>query len=189
VAEVVSCARSLPLAMPAEALERLLACAGSLTGWGTRQVDLGSDGPWLEELLSATAIRLLRAYDLVHAARVLRAMTHLGLRGDAWRQGLDYLLLQQRQEGSFGLFAAEEQKILRARPDFQPATDLHLLPTVECLWTLAESGGWRLLASLRPAAPTHRARLAPRRSASVNPSRAACGAPEEAPGARSWRAI
>jgi hypothetical protein len=170
VAELVSCARALPPAMPAEALEQLLAHAGSLTGWGTRQVDLGDDGPWLEELMAATALRLLRGYDLVHAARILRAMIHLGLRGSAWRQGIDYLLLQQRPEGSFGLFAAEEHKILRARPDFQPAVDLQLLPTVECLWTLAECGGWRLLDSLRPPAPGRRAGRTARGEDSPSPA-------------------
>ncbi len=161
LAATLAYAGALPIGMPPEVLEELLQRIGSLTAWGTRPVDLGADGPWLEELLSATAIRLLRGYDLATAARTLRALAYLGLCGAGWRQGIDFLLLQQRAEGCFGLLAAEEGKMSAARPGFAPDTDLYLLTTVECLWTLAESRGWRLFASFRPAGTVSRGLAAP----------------------------
>jgi hypothetical protein len=76
-------------------------------------------------------------------------MNRLGLTGEGYRDGLRFLLLHQRQEGAFGYYGMEEHRLREALPaGFSTLTGLSLPVTVECLWTLAESTGWRLVASL-----------------------------------------
>ncbi len=151
LAPVLARARAMPVTAPWEVWADLLMRIDAATGCGTRVplslADGGSRAD-LEELLSGKAMHLLRRYDLPRGARMLRAMAYLGSTGEEWRECLRFLLLHQRLDGAFGFYGLEERKLRETMPaGFCATMDLSLVVTVECLWTLAESTGWRLLAS------------------------------------------
>ena len=170
LAPVLRRARAMPVTAPWEVWDDLLLRIDAATGCGVRaprSLELEDDEcrADLEELLAGKAMHLLRRYDLPLGARVLRGMAYLGLTGEEWQDCLRFLLLHQRLDGAFGFYGLEERKLRETMPaGFCTTLDVSLMVTVECLWTLAESTGWRLLASLRPARlPRKRRTGAPRR--------------------------
>jgi hypothetical protein len=148
---VLARARAVPVTAPWEVWADLLMRIDAATGCGARaplSLAAGGSRVDLEELLSGKAMHLLRRYDLPLGARMLRGMAYLGLTGEEWQDCLRFLLLHQRPDGAFGFYGLEERKLRETMPaGFDATMDLSLVVTVECLWTLAESTGWRLLAS------------------------------------------
>ncbi|HVR06713.1 MAG TPA: hypothetical protein VMW75_01585 [Thermoanaerobaculia bacterium] len=166
LAPVLTRALALPLTAPWEAWDDLLQRIDAATACGVRPPRWLAGDPGridLEQLLAGKAMHLLRRYDLPRGARMLRGMAYLGLTGEPWRDCLRFLLLHQRLDGAFGFYGLEERKLREAAPGFCATLDLSLVVTVECLWTLAESTGWRLLASFPPARLDGPAVPAPRR--------------------------
>jgi hypothetical protein len=162
LAPVLRRSRALPVTAPWEVWDDLLLRIDAATGCGVhapRWLEDDQARVDLEELLSGKAMHLLRRYDLPRGARLLRGMAYLGLTGDEWQDCLRFLLLHQRLDGAFGFYGLEERKLRETMPaGFCTTLDVSLVVTVECLWTLAESAGWRLLASFPPARfPRHAA--------------------------------
>ncbi len=168
LAPVLRRARALPLTAPWEDWNDLLLRIDAATACGARPLRFPGGGEGrgdLEELLCGKAMHLLRCYDLPRGARMLRGMAYLGLTGEPWQECLRFLLLHQRLDGAFGFYGLEERKLRETMPaGFSTTLDLSLVVTVECLWTLAESTGWRLLASFPPSRLPRSAAPAARRT-------------------------
>jgi hypothetical protein len=146
-AEILAFARILSLASPLSEVEDLLLRINSWTSFGTSQIKLDQSDTWIAELLAGFAMSCLRKYDLIMGCRILRAMSYLGVRSESIDQGLRFLRLHQRSEGSFGFFGTEVRRLSRMEPDgFSADRDLYLPVTIECLWALREGvdRNWRL---------------------------------------------
>jgi hypothetical protein len=155
LAPVLRQSRAVPVTAPWEVWDDMLLRIDAATACGVRVPSWPEDDQTrvdLEELLSGKAMHLLRHYDLPLGARLLRGMAYLGLTGEGWQDCLRFLPLHQRLDGAFGFYGVEERKLRETMPTgFCTTMNLSLVVTVECLWTLAESTGWRLLASFPPA--------------------------------------
>jgi hypothetical protein len=150
-AAVARAAKAMPLDGSKAALEKLLLCLGSATGYGTRMMRMSADEAWVGELLSGLTVRFFRSSDIFTACTLLRNMTHLGLAADGGLTELiDFLLLQHRPEGGYGFFGAQEVSVMAASNEaFFADRDLYLPVTLSCLWTLAEAtAGWSLYRSV-----------------------------------------
>jgi len=144
--DVVRKRQAPPLSAGTEAIDEWLSSLEAVSAHGTRDVELGAERGWMEDLLGGFSVAALRKYDLVLAVRLLRAMIHFGLGEGYVDDGLSFLLLQQRQAGSFGMFGPEESIL---PPDYAVETALELQVTVDCVWTICEGmGHWRLYKSL-----------------------------------------
>ena len=150
-AGLVAALRALPTPAPRDDLAELALQIDRVSLCGTRAVGLGAGDAWVGELLSCVAAHRLREYDLSLGAKLVRALSYLGLAGtDATCELLGFLRLQQRPEGCFGFFGPEEPVLRRTlEAESSLPEDLDLPVTVSCLLALAEAGaGWRMAAAL-----------------------------------------
>lgn len=118
------------------------------TGFGTLEPTAAS----LEQtdLVSGLAGHYLRAYDLPLGTALVRALVHGGATESVGaRDCLEFLLLQQRPEGSFGFFGPEAVDLPLG---IDVALDLQLPVTLICAITLAEAAEahWRFVDGQRP---------------------------------------
>jgi hypothetical protein len=116
--------------------EILGVCArvAALSGWGRFPVAIGSLG----SIFQALCISYARDWDIEVVSNLLRACAHLRIHTHlACTWAVEWLLDQQQNEGSFGLFAPEARLAQKDPNDWT----LRFLPTVEVLWTLAELAG------------------------------------------------
>ncbi len=84
-------------------------------------------------ILGALALSYARDGDVSCVAAIVRAAAHASLRDARFEESVDYLVDQQRLDGSFGLLAPEFAA-LPGRAARDPTKRL----TVEVLWALAE---------------------------------------------------
>ncbi len=152
-------ARGVALDADEDEIEELLLLVGasSADDASTRHVRLSAHLSehcgLIPDLVAGLAITACRRYDLLRASSLLRLGWAIAdSRGRAQRtlrQGLDFLALNQRADGAFGLFGPE---LAQRRTELGAAADdpRTLLPlSVDCLCTFAEAHrGWRLLDEL-----------------------------------------
>ena len=150
--DVFSFAQALPLGGDAAAVQALALLVNSFTSFGTRAVPTAPGDTWLSELLVGFATHALKEYDLPAGARLLRSASGLGAHvADQVTPCLDFFLLHQEPEGSFGFFGPIEAAFSNRPPEtFKIDFDFRLPVALESLWTIAELGNaqWRLFSAL-----------------------------------------
>jgi Domain of unknown function (DUF6895) len=82
----------------------------------------------------------LYSYDLKLGFQLLRTMSYLHLnKGRSFMQALEYIVQQQRPDGSFGFFGPEAVESKGPDPKMKLKFGLYLPLTVDAIWTLAEA--------------------------------------------------
>jgi len=149
---VVHATRAFPLDGSRPAVETLLLHLGSVSGYGTRSIELDVDKGSVGELLAALTVRFFRCYDFITATKLLRTAVYLQLDAkDRLVDLIEFILLQHRPEGGYGFFAAQEASVKETvGKQFSADRDLYLPVTLNCLCALAEATSeWRLYGNLR----------------------------------------
>lgn len=112
----------------------------SLTLSGTKIPELlPSEISDIVPLMEIQMLYSLYRYDLETGPLLLRTMNHLGIINKrSFVEGINFLLSQQRPDGSFGFFHDEITRIKKINPQYDEIIDLRLPITVSSLWTNAE---------------------------------------------------
>ncbi len=137
-----------------EQVNALSLCGRSHTLHGVRPPAHPAQSQPIAATLCALAMSRFRRYDIPAGCSLLRSALYLGASGINIQTSLDWLVLNQRLDGSFGFLGGEEQKLFgqvpsNANSKRDPNVALYLPITLECVWTLAEAlDGWRLFSAL-----------------------------------------
>ena len=102
--------------------------------------------------LAALTFYHLHHYQLEDALLLIRAMNHAGMSSSkTFEEGVDFMLAQQRDDGSFGFYADEIELIRKSDPGLDPIEKLTLPVTISAVWTMSEAtkGGFSLFNSIR----------------------------------------
>ena len=102
--------------------------------------------------LTALAYYYLHKYRLDEGFMLIRAMNHSGMKSwKCFREAVDFMLAQQRKDGSFGFYRDEIELIRKSEQGFDPLDKIILPITVSAMWTLAEAttDGFSLFNSVR----------------------------------------
>lgn len=150
--EVISAAEHCAIGTDRNGIDDLLIRTESLTGYGTRVVNIESTDVWLKDLLQGLADDAFRKYDWPLACRCVRALGYLNL--ISHETSLDYMaffVLHQLPNGTFGYLGPDSRVLLSGGTDYKSISEINLSIAVEALWTMAElatRGGWKLFESL-----------------------------------------
>lgn len=152
ISEVRTTTQTFPLAASKHEIEALVLKINSCTRYGLSDSAALDTDPEVGQLLAGLAIHCLRKYDIDLGCSLLRAMAYWGRRElFAYGECIDFLLSQQRPDGSFGFYGPEESKIVDEVPGFDAPTDLYMPTTLVSLLTLAEAtSDWRLFREVPP---------------------------------------
>jgi len=119
-----------------EAARSAMVVLEACTMFGLRRV---STPPLLAEVLEAIAVDRLQDYDLELACRVMRARRYVDSTTSlAVTEFRDFIVANQDDEGSFGLYDRESEVLRTAANSKSADLSLKLPVTLACLWTLAE---------------------------------------------------
>jgi len=82
----------------------------------------------------------LHNYNLKMGFQLLQTMCYLHLnKGRSFKQALEFIIKQQRPDGSFGFFGPEAIMLEMSDPKISVKLDLYLPITVYAIWTIAEA--------------------------------------------------
>jgi hypothetical protein len=138
-----------------EALVRTLAnYVSRKTSFGSRE--LQTRDPRLMNRIRGDLAMLtfyhLHHYKLEEGLVLVRAMNHAGMDASkSLKESIDFVLAQQKDDGSFGFYADEIALIRRSDPEFDDLERITLPTTVSAMWTISEAarGGLSLFNSIR----------------------------------------
>jgi hypothetical protein len=123
-----------------EAVRAACSSGAAATHFGARRIDVASFEA-LRRALPIVLLQSLRSYDLDTAAMLVRTSRYLGMRSSGRiREGIAFLVDQQKPDGRFGFFAVETSALLRSQElaGFDEVLTLYLPVTSTCAWALAE---------------------------------------------------
>lgn len=105
--------------------------------------------PELRRVMEATLYCRMSDYRLDGACVLLRALAYLdGGATPATRAARRFVALQQDQDGAFGFLDEEIAAVAASAAGPHPGAGLRAGVSLECVWTLAEAGGYRLFRDL-----------------------------------------
>jgi len=150
--EVISAAEYCAGGVDRDRIDNLFSHIESLTGYGTRHVDIQPHDVWLTDLLQGLADDAFRKYDWPRASRCVRALGYLNLISDETSLGyLSFVFLHQLPDGSFGYLGPDSRAFFADGGDYRSPGELNLSIAIEALWMIAEvvtGGRWQLFRSL-----------------------------------------
>lgn len=151
-AEIISAAERCALGAERDSVLALLIRIESLTGYGTREVEIESGDVWLRDLLQGLADDAFRKYDWPLACRCVRALLYLKLiTRETSQDYMTFFALHQQENGAFGYLGPDSKALLSGSGGYKSIDEINLSIAVEAMWTIAElatSGRWRLFESL-----------------------------------------
>jgi hypothetical protein len=91
-------------------------------------------------IISTSTINSLRDYNLPLGLALMRTMRYINIHKTlAFKQTLNFIIWQQRHDGSFGYLAPEVSRLREADSNNDQVLSLYLPLTVSAMWTIAEA--------------------------------------------------
>lgn len=134
-----------------DTIQKLNNMVARITSYGNIDVEYSKSKVYLQNVIPAYTLYSLSNYNLEDAFALMRSMIYMHMTQERiFKEITEFLLLQQRHDGSVGFYAPEIEKIKTSKPEYNGVVELYLPLTVSYMWTLKEAydPGFSLFSSI-----------------------------------------